>query len=258
MRLLATVTGQTKAEALVAYLLTRQISTHVEATSATDQWEVWIRDEDRMVEARKELDAFLENPNDGKYGDAVRQAQQLLEEQRKKRQENARKIQSGRKVFRDGYQSGSVPPITLIVVILASIVSLFTNFMNPRSSNTVGNVMMEELMFVSPRDYAQQGKDPAASLKKGQLWRVVTPIFPHGDTFHLLFNVMAIIQLGKIVERMEGTGRYAMLLLISAVFSSLLQGLMPERWLGSPFFRRPIGSCLWSLRLSFVQNQSST
>jgi GlpG protein len=122
------------------------------------------------------------------------------------------------------------------LVVIASIVSLATNFMNPMESNTFGRVVLDELQFVSNADFITSQRDPAASLKKGELWRVVTPIFPHGNTIHLLFNALAIIQLGQLVERMEGTRRYALLILITAVVSSLLQGLLPEGLFGYPFF----------------------
>jgi len=237
MRLLATISGQSKAEAFVAYLLTQQISTHVEPGSPDDQWEVWIRDENRLDEARQELESYLVNPGDTKYNDAVRQAQLIVQEKRKYRQEAARNVKSGRSVFRGGPAGmGSVPPITLALIVIAAIVSLITNFMNPMKGNSFGILVQEEMQFVSTRDFLTSNKDPAASLKKGEIWRVFTPIFPHGHTLHLLFNVLAIIQLGQIVERMEGTLRFALIVLITAVISSLLQGLLPEKLFGYPFF----------------------
>jgi GlpG protein len=108
--------------------------------------------------------------------------------------------------------------------------------MNPMDGNEFGSLVLDEMQFVSTRDFLTLKNDPAASLKKGELWRVFTPIFPHGNTLHLLFNVLAIIQLGQIVERMEGTLRFAIFVLITAVVSSLLQGLLPEKFFGYPFF----------------------
>ena len=108
--------------------------------------------------------------------------------------------------------------------------------MRPGDKNAFGATMMEEMSFVSRDDYKKSSEDPAASLKKGELWRLITPMFPHGSTIHLLFNVLAMIQLGRIVERMEGSIRFASLVLITGVLSSLLQGLLPVRLFGFPFF----------------------
>jgi GlpG protein len=60
----------------------------------------------------------------------------------------------------------------------------------------------------------------------------VTPIFLHGFTFHLLFNVLALAQLGRIVERIEGSVRFAWMVLVMAVLSNLFQGLMPVNLMG--------------------------
>ncbi len=240
MRLLTTIPSKSKAESLVAFLLTRQISTHVESGRPDDHWEVWIRDEDRLDEAQRELASYLENPNDPRYVDAIRDAQQIIQEKRKQRLEASRNVKTGRALFRNGpggpIGGGGIPPITLTLIVVASIVSLITNFMKPGDQNTFGKTMLDELQFVSTQDYLTHQLDPAASLKKGEIWRVITPMFPHGNTFHLLFNVLAIIQLGRIVERMEGTFRYAILVLLTGIFSSLLQGLLPLQFLGYPFF----------------------
>ncbi len=237
MRLLGTISGQSNAEALVAYLLTRQISTHVESGTPDDQWEVWIRDEDRIDEARQELDSYLKAPEDSKYNDAVRQAQQIVQDQRKKRLDAVRNVKTSRTLFRGGMPgAGGIPPVTMTLIIIASIISLATEFMNPSASNNFGRIVLDELQFVSSQDYRLKQNDPAASLKKGEIWRVITPMFPHGNPIHLLFNVLAMIQLGRIVERMEGTFRFALMALITAVFSSLLQGLLPEKLMGYPFF----------------------
>ncbi|MDZ4848446.1 MAG: rhomboid family intramembrane serine protease [Pirellulaceae bacterium] len=243
MRLLATLDGQTKAEAFVAYLLTLQISTHVESGPTSDQWEVWIRDEDRLDVARKELDSFLANSVDPKYNDAIRDAQRIVQDQKKHKLDVSRRVKTGRIVFRGGpMNGGGVPPITLTLIIIAVVVSLATNFMNPGEQNKFGRLVLEEMQFVSTEDYilsqkdTSSPKDPAASLKKGEIWRVLTPMFPHGSTMHIVFNVLALIQLGRIVERMEGELRFAILVLITGAFSSLMQGLMPAQFFGYPFF----------------------
>ena len=68
MRSLTTLEGKSDAEAFVAYLLTLGISTHVEPASSPmdarfqngpasettkpDLWEVWIKNEDRLAQAK--------------------------------------------------------------------------------------------------------------------------------------------------------------------------------------------------------------
>lgn len=51
----------------------------------------------------------------------------------------------------------------------------------------------------------------------GQYWRLITPIFLHGNFMHILFNVMWLIQLGLQIELGEGKVR---LLLITLFFGA--------------------------------------
>lgn len=237
MRLLTSISGKNKAESLVAYLLTLQISTHVEPGKSTEDWEVWIRDEDKLPDAKRELQVFLEDPENARYTDALGEARKIVLQQRKQRQDAAKQVRTGRTVFRGGPMgSNKVPPVTLTLLIISALVTLFTEFSTPSDNNKMGQIILDQLSFVAKADYANSGGDPSASLRKGQLWRLVTPMFPHGDTLHILFNFLAIIQLGKIVERMEGSGRYFVLVLATGIGACLFQGLMPVELFGSPFF----------------------
>lgn len=239
MRLLATIEGKEKAESIAAYLLVKSISTHVEAGETEGVWDIWTREEDRVDEAKLEMAQFLDAPDSPKYVDAVAEAQKILREQKLKQKAAAKNIRSGKSIFQNipgsNIVSGGIPPITLTLIIVASIVSFTTDFMKPQPRNQFGTLMYNELTFVRASDYAAT-KDPAASLKKGELWRAVTPIFLHGFTFHLLFNVLALAQLGRIVERIEGSVRYAWMVLLMAMLSNLFQGLMPGNLMGYHLF----------------------
>lgn len=55
----------------------------------------------------------------------------------------------------------------------------------------------------------------------GQWWRIITVAFTHASWIHLGSNMLALFQLGNIVERFYGKSRYAFLLIVSLVTSSL-------------------------------------
>ena len=119
MRSLTTIEGQSRAESFVAYLLTQNISTHVEPTDGSQsKWEVWIRDEDRMQQALAELRDFEANPDDPKYLQAVKDARTILREQRDEVRSRQRNIQTTRDISRNSMFGGSIPPLTLTLVIL--------------------------------------------------------------------------------------------------------------------------------------------
>jgi GlpG protein len=53
---------------------------------------------------------------------------------------------------------------------------------------------------------------------------------------HLAFNILMLVSLGRMTERLQGTPKFAVFVLMLAVIPNLLQGLMPP-WLGGgPLF----------------------
>jgi rhomboid protease GluP len=55
----------------------------------------------------------------------------------------------------------------------------------------------------------------------GQYWRLLTSVFLHIDIPHLLFNGYALIAIGRYLERLLGSGRFAAIYLLSGLFGSL-------------------------------------
>ena len=235
MRHLTTITGKSTTESFVAYLLTQDISTHVEQAGDVNDWDVWIRDEDRLEVAKKEYQQFIATPDDAKYRNAVDQAKAILKEKKLKSAERQKNVQYPSSRANSGPFGGSLPPLTLTLILLCVFLGIVSEFADPAPKNWLGNYIMKQLSFVDMGLYGTTS-DPAVSLKQGELWRILTPAFLHGSTFHLLFNMLALGSLGRKVERLEGIGRYALIILIIASCSHLLQGLMPTKWFGSPFF----------------------
>lgn len=243
MRCLGQISGRSSAESFVAYLLTQDVTTQIESVGDpasrgnADTWEIWVRDEDKMDMARAELIQFVDNPRDPKYSAALSQAKSILADREKKKQQAARNVRRvdmrGRNRLGGG---GSIPPLTLTLLIVSIGVSLMSSFNQPKPSNDWGQAIVENLSFVSAVDYLQSNGDPAASLKKGELWRMITPIFLHMNMFHLAMNMFVLVSFGRMVERWVGTPRFALFVLLLAVGPNLLQGLAPDWMHGNPAF----------------------
>jgi membrane associated rhomboid family serine protease len=58
---------------------------------------------------------------------------------------------------------------------------------------------------------------------EGQVWRLVTSCFLHGDIMHILFNGFALWQLGPVIEAHLGRWRYVGFCLVLAVASMGMQ-----------------------------------
>lgn len=236
MRCLGQITERKAAEQFVAYLFVQGITTQVDpVANSMDQWEVWVRDEDRMAEAVGYLQEFVNNPTDPKYASAVKQANATIMEKVKQRNAASQNVKQIR------YRSTAVadrrvPPLTLTLIILSCIVSIFNNFGSPNPSNEIGQSIQRQMGFVSYPDYKRSNEDPLVNLKRGQLWRTITPIFIHLSPLHLLMNVIGMIVLGRVSERWLGTGKYAMLVLVAAILPNMLQALAPTALGGNPLF----------------------
>lgn len=63
-------------------------------------------------------------------------------------------------------------------------------------------------------------------IRQGEFWRLATPIFIHISIFHLVFNMLWLIVLGKLIEDRIGISRYLLLIAIIAAISNTAQYLM--------------------------------
>jgi len=73
--------------------------------------------------------------------------------------------------------------------------------------------------------------DPLSDVRKGQVWRLFTPMFLHFGILHLAFNMMWLWQFGVALEMRFRSMRFLALVLAVAAISNLTQGL----WSGTNF-----------------------
>jgi tetratricopeptide (TPR) repeat protein len=60
-------------------------------------------------------------------------------------------------------------------------------------------------------------------IRRGEVWRLVTSIFPHTSVLHLVFNIYWLWFFGPLVERMYGPVKTAALILLFAVVPNALE-----------------------------------
>jgi GlpG protein len=63
-------------------------------------------------------------------------------------------------------------------------------------------------------------------IREGEVWRLFSPILLHADIFHLFFNMLWLIVLGKQIEQRLKTGRYVLFILLIAMISNTAQYLV--------------------------------
>jgi GlpG protein len=235
MRLIGELADPKLASRFSAYLIASGIP--VKSDTADDgTCEIWVHEEDQFDLALKEFQVFQSDSGNSKYAAAVPKAQQMVREQEKKR----RAIQ--KKIVHVG--AGGVrrkPALTLILIGLCALVSLFTDFGEVPRNAPIYRAL--QFVSVSPPEseaiaYANPSPDSLgvrlASIKRGEIWRLVTPIFIHYGIMHIVFNMLWLFQLGQLIENRYGTWRFGILVLLTAAIPIFFQCTVPVRVGGSP------------------------
>ena len=62
-----------------------------------------------------------------------------------------------------------------------------------------------------------------SEVKRGEVWRLVTPMFLHFNFLHIVFNMMCLMQFGSIQENLMGRGAFLGFVLLSSLLSNIFQ-----------------------------------
>lgn len=86
----------------------------------------------------------------------------------------------------------------------------------------------QELLVLSgvPKEKSTLGAPMFEQIRHGEIWRLITPVFLHADIFHILFNMLWLLILGRQLEDRLGISRYILFMLIVGVISDTFQYLM--------------------------------
>lgn len=194
------------------YLLTQGIPTQVRAQGG--KWSIWAIPEDRVGQAREELERYRVEPDHPRYRAAGSSAREI-------RKGGQRAEKEYRKNFRDltGYWDRAQParsPITHILV--AASVGVFFLTLGMNSSWKV-HLLISHYLYPQPTP----GFVPLMEVREGQVWRLITPIFLHADPIHLIFNMMALLYFSTQVEYRHGSLFLLAFVIGSAAVSNVAQ-----------------------------------
>lgn len=223
MRQAGTIDNGADAQRISEYLLTIGIATRV--LQEGDAWVLWVRDEGQVERAKRELAAFAANPTDPKYVAAAPLAKSI------KKIESAKEIQTRRNVvdMRLHWRQPAFrhTPLTMLLILLSVGASIFTSFGDVRRQDDERRAAMLQRLFIAERPML--GDVPSlAAVEQGEIWRLITPIFLHFSVMHLLFNMTGTYHFGVAIETIDGTWRFALLVLVIAVISNLAQFYFPH------------------------------
>ena len=110
--------------------------------------------------------------------------------------------------------------IYLPLIVVAVVISLLSNF---------GSLIaiIEPLTFtkisISNQGFLSFSSAEQTYLIENQWWRLITPMFLHFSFAHLAFNCLWIYVLGEKIERVDGKLTFTLIIILTGVFSNLLQ-----------------------------------
>lgn len=260
MRQIGKLPSRSSAQVLSDYLLTQGISTKVEQGSAApgepEQWILWGVNEDQLDRSRALYQEFLSNPEAPHFRSSGVKAKSL------RKQILTEKSARERRMF-DANRLWSTPrlrdiPVVTSCILISVALSIATGFGETRlglldlvyyrpltvqdlhydfSQMDLPEGLEEDPTFVQDRKYwkfmealifskkipRERPKNPDVAILRGQLWRLISPIFLHLNGPHLLFNMLWFYSLGGVLEVRRGSWKLLGMILTIAIISNVAQ-----------------------------------
>ena len=96
---------------------------------------------------------------------------------------------------------------------------------DPNGGNELTDEQWQQLNRMMPRESLVTTwlqLDPKTTLKKGQVWRLLTHAFCHSreSLFHILFNMICLFLFGREMERMYGSREFLLFYLLAAIVAA--------------------------------------
>jgi GlpG protein len=224
MRRIGTLSNEDDARRFAEYLYAQDVRTRVD--QASEHWEIWALDEDRVDVARRELDEFRAAPHAEKYAAATRDAEQ-------KRNAELRQAIQARKQRVNLRERWDRPPLLQVPVTIALIgaciaVTLMCGFgRNDELTSRLQIQQWEEYdMKPSGRGWIAYSPVLLNEVREGEVWRLITPIFLHFSPWHLFGNLMCMSFLGGMIENRQGSLSLVLKVLLIGVVSNVVQYLI--------------------------------
>lgn len=105
-------------------------------------------------------------------------------------------------------------PVSLFLIAIAVLVYLLSDS---------GNMRLAFTALLTITDVHRGAETLTDMLSRGELWRLLTPVFLHFSIPHLLFNSAVIFEIGRRIEAVDGVVRFAALVVLLGAISNVVQ-----------------------------------
>lgn len=226
---------------------------------------IWVHEDDQMAEAARLFALFQSSPGAPEFREASAKAStiraQLVKSERSRR---STVIDEARIGYERHFMGGGFVTILLVVITIA--VTGYTGFFGPGGGGdraALARFHISQMPFIHGMPGGISFFLP--EVREGEVWRLITPIFLHGDIMHIVFNMMWLVQFGRFIESRLGGAKLLAFVLAIGIGSNLAEylwstpnfggmsgvnyGLFGYLWMKGKFGRDPG----WELNPQVVQ-----
>jgi len=233
MRMIGTLPSEAEARTLSDHLYALGIEAQIERDTE-GRWQVWVVAEEHLDRARDILARFAADPEAPEFADAaVRAAERRQSAERESQRRRGNYIPVARRWAPLG--SDRPGPVTLTLIALSVAVSLYSGLGRNTARVMPLHITAYRALTVAG-GRAIEWRSDLPEVRRGQVWRLWTPIFIHYGLLHIVFNMWWLRDLGSMIERRRSAGLLLALVVAIGAASNLVQyadkGALLNSWLG--------------------------
>jgi len=222
MRLIGRLNSESNAKTFGDYLTCLEIRNSVEP-EPDGRWAVWVFSEDQLEASHKALAEYVENPGDPKFRRASAKAGAIREREEKEKSEFAKRVLTRETLW------GSIGLGPLTVAVMGACIGLvLVAGFPPTDSVYLADEPYYKHLYMS---LLKPSAGFLPEVRRGEYWRLITPIFIHMNFLHLLFNMLCLKDFGSMIEARRGSLKLLLMVVVFGVGSNLAQG-----WMAGPVF----------------------
>lgn len=110
-------------------------------------------------------------------------------------------------------------PVSAVLIVASIAVAVASGLGENRD-------VLTWLTFADLRGFDGTIASGFSAIERGEVWRLITPIFIHFGLMHIVFNMLWMKDLGPLIERRWSSRTLLTLVLVSAVLSNVAQFLV--------------------------------
>ncbi len=204
MRVIGQIQSDKDARTFGDFLYVQGIESQAEREG--DGWAIWVHSDDQIPAATRLLQEFRANPSDPRFlagspAAKLREQAKAQDEGYRKRLVDGRKLMPGSSAYNFGFVTYGL--------IVASVAVFFLSEMGKDQERIAG-------LFISWEGGLRE-------IRRGEIWRLVTPMLIHFGFAHILFNMLWLKDLGSLFEARLGPWYFVSFILVTSTLSNVAE-----------------------------------